>query len=67
MSKSVRYLLNAVLCLLVAGHALYWFATGRAEFATEMRVGLVVAQAVVGFAGAIWFYSRSRGAAAQGR
>ena len=66
MSKSVRYLLNAVLCLLVAGHALYWFATGRAEFATGMRVGLVVAQAVVGFAGAIWFYSRSRGAAAQG-
>jgi hypothetical protein len=66
MSKSTRYLLNALLCLLVGGHAIYWFATGRAEFASAMRVSLVVAQAVVGLAGAIWFYSRSRGAAAQG-
>ena len=66
MSKSVRYLVNAVLCLLVAGHALYWFATGQSEFASGTRLGLKVAQAVVGFAGAIWFYSRSRGAAAQG-
>ena len=63
MSRSTRYLLNALLCLLVGGHAVYWFAMGRAEFAPDVRVGLVVAQAVVGLAGAIWFYSRSRGAA----
>jgi hypothetical protein len=55
--------LNAVLCLLVGAHAVYWFAMGRAELASDLRVGLVIAQAVVGFAGAIWFYSRSRGAA----
>ena len=60
MSRTVRYVLNALLCLLVGGHAVYWFATGRAELATDFRVGLVVAQAVAGFAGAIWFFMRSR-------
>lgn len=60
MSRSFRYVLNALLCLLVGGHAVYWFATGRADFATDVRVGLVVAQAVAGFAGAIWFFMRSR-------
>jgi hypothetical protein len=60
MSRSVRFLLNAVLCLLIGAHAIYWFAMGRAEFASDVRVGLVVAQAVVGFGGAIWFFIRSR-------
>jgi hypothetical protein len=60
MSRSTRFVVNAVLCLLVGAHALYWFATGRAELATDVRIGLVVAQAVVGFAGAIWFFVRSR-------
>jgi hypothetical protein len=55
--------LNALLCLLVGGHGVYWLAMGRAEFASDVRVGLVIAQAVVGLAGAVWFYSRSRGAA----
>ena len=60
MSRSVRFLLNAVLCFLIGAHAIYWFAMGRAEFASDVRVGLVVAQAVVGFGGAIWFFIRSR-------
>jgi hypothetical protein len=60
MSRSARFLVNALLCLLVAGHALYWFAMGRAELASDVRIALVVAQAVVGFAGAIWFFMRSR-------
>ena len=63
MSRSVRFLVNAVVCLLVGAHAVYWFAMGRAEFASDTRIGLVVAQAVVGFAGAIWFFVRSRSAA----
>jgi hypothetical protein len=63
MTKSKRHLINAVIALLVGVHAIYWFATGRAETATDLRVGLVVAQAVVGLFGAVWFYSRSRGAA----
>lgn len=63
MSRSTRFVVNAVLCLLVGGHAVYWLATGRTEFASGARIGLVVAQAVLGFAGAIWFFSRSRGAA----
>lgn len=60
MPRTTRFVLNALLCLLVGGHAVYWFATGRAEFATDLRIGLVVAQAVAGFAGAIWFFMRSR-------
>jgi hypothetical protein len=56
-------LINAVICLVVGAHAIYWFAAGRAESATDLRVGLVVAQAIVGLFGAVWFYSRSRGAA----
>jgi hypothetical protein len=58
-------LVNAVLCLLVGGHAVYWFATGRSEFASDLRIGLVAAQAIVGFAGAIWFFVRSRSVANQ--
>ncbi len=60
MSKSLRHLLNALVLLAVGGHAVYWFAMGRAEFASDVRVGLVVAQAVVGLAGAVWFFVRSR-------
>jgi hypothetical protein len=63
MSKSTRHLVNAAICLIVGAHAIYWFAAGRAEAASDVRIGLVVAQAVVGLFGAVWFYSRSRGAA----
>ena len=66
MSRSSRYLLNALLLILVGAHAIWWFATGRAEFASDMAIWLRVAQGILGFAGAIWFYSRSRGAANQG-
>ena len=66
MSRSVRYLVNALLLLLVAGHAIWWFATGRARFAPDLTVWLRVAQIVVGLAGALWFYGRSRSAARQG-
>jgi hypothetical protein len=62
MPRSVRFGLNALICLLVAGHAVWWFATGRAEVATGVRIGLAVAQAVAGFAGAIWFFGRARSA-----
>ena len=60
MSRTVRYVVNALICLVVGAHAVWWFATGRSELATEFRVGLVVAQAIAGFAGAIWFFMRSR-------
>jgi hypothetical protein len=63
MSRSTRYLVNALLCVLVAAHAIYWFVSGQAALNTSLVVGLRVAQAVVGLAGAIWFYSRSRGLA----
>ena len=63
MSRSARHLVNALISLAVGAHAVYWFAVGNAEFASTLRIGLVVAQAVVGFAGAVWFYGRSRGAA----
>jgi high-affinity Fe2+/Pb2+ permease len=63
MTKSARHLINAVICGLVLAHAIYWFVSGRMETATELRIGLVVAQAILGFVGVIWFWSRSRGAA----
>jgi hypothetical protein len=63
MSRSVRFLVNAVLLLLVAAHAVYWFAMGRAEFATDLQIGLRAAQAVAGLVGAIWFFVRSRSVA----
>jgi hypothetical protein len=63
MSKSRRYLMNAGVCLLVGAHAVWWLASGQSTFNTSFWIGLRVAQAVVGFAGAIWFFSRSRGAA----
>jgi hypothetical protein len=66
MSRSVRYVLNALLLALIGGHAVYWFATGRAEFASSLDLWLKVAQAVVGFGGAIWFLSRSRNVANHG-
>jgi hypothetical protein len=66
MSRRVRYLLNALLLLLLGGHAVWWFAAGRAEFAPDLDVWLKVAQGIVGLAGAIWFFSRSRAAASQG-
>jgi len=63
MTKASRHRINAVICLLVLAHAVYLFVTGRLEFATNLRIGLAVAQAVVGLGGAVWFWSRSRGAA----
>ena len=63
MTKASRHRINAVICLLVLAHAVYLFVSGRLEFATNLRIGLAVAQAVVGLGGAVWFWSRSRGAA----
>jgi hypothetical protein len=62
MSKSTRHLLSGVVCFAVGAYAAWWFASGRAELASGFDVALAVAQAVVGFGGALWFYARSRGA-----
>ena len=66
MSRSARYLLNALVLLLIAGHGIWWFATGRGELAPDTTVWLRAAQVIVGLAGAIWLFSRSRGAANRG-
>ena len=61
MSRNVRYLVNAVVLLLIGAHAVYRFTVERAELASDgVGFGLVVAQGVVGFGGAIWFFVRSR-------
>ena len=46
----------------MGAYAVYWFATGQAELASTLQLGLAVAGAVVGLAGAIWFFLRARSA-----
>ena len=60
MAKNVRYLVNAVVLLLIGAHGIYRFATERADLTDGVSLGLVVAQIVVGIGGAIWFFMRSR-------
>ncbi len=61
---SRRHQINALICVLLFAHAVYWFATGSMQTATQLRLGLVIAQALVGIVGAGWFWHRSRQAAA---
>jgi hypothetical protein len=61
MSRKGRYLVNAVVLLLIGAHGVYRFVTQREDLAAEgLWFALVVAQAVVGIAGAVWFFARSR-------
>ena len=61
MTRKGRYLTNAVVLLLIGAHGVYRFAAQREELAAEgFWFALVVAQAVVGIAGAVWFFARSR-------
>lgn len=60
MSRNVRYLVNAVVLLLIGAHGIFRFTTERAELSDGVSLGLVIAQIVVGIGGAIWFYVRSR-------
>lgn len=60
MSRSGRYLFNAFICVLVVAHAVYWYATGRLDGATNLRYALWVAQLLLGFVGIAWFANRAR-------
>ena len=60
MARNVRYLVNAVVLLLIGAHGIYRFTTDRAELTDGVSLGLVIAQIVVGIGGAIWFFVRSR-------
>ncbi len=63
MTKVLRHRVNAAICVLVLAHAVYLFASGRLEAASDLRIGLGVAQGVLGLAGAVWFWNRSRSVA----
>jgi len=63
MSKASRHRVNAVVCLLALGYALYWFGTGQIDEAPGWRVGLMGALVVLGIGGAVWFLYRARRAA----
>jgi hypothetical protein len=63
MARSSRYLVNAAICVLVLVHAIYRFVT-RPEVASELWLGLVVAQGVLGTFGIVWFLLRARSASA---
>ncbi|HET7608259.1 MAG TPA: hypothetical protein VFL84_06250 [Gammaproteobacteria bacterium] len=61
MTRNARYVVNAVVLLLIGAHGIYRFASERALLdADGLALGLVVAQIVVGIGGAIWFFMRSR-------
>ena len=60
MSKPARYKINAAICVLPIVHAIYWFASGKAQSATALWIAFFVAEGVIGFFAAIWFLSRSR-------
>jgi hypothetical protein len=62
VTRATQHKINAAICALVLAHAIYWFATGHAATATTFRVSLVVAQAVLGVVGIVWFWRRSLGA-----
>ena len=63
MATGSRHRINAVICLLVVAHAIYRATTDDLAPTLNLRTGLVVAQGVLGLAGAVWFWSRSRGSA----
>ena len=63
MSGVSRHRINAAICLLVLVHAIYRFVSGNLEPGLNLRTALIVAQGLLGLAGAVWFWSRSRGMA----
>lgn len=60
MTRSSRHRLNALVCVVVLAHGVYWLSTGGLEGATTARVGLAIAEVVVGIVGAAWFWNRAR-------
>ena len=62
MARNVRYIVNAVVLLLIGAHGIYRFASERAQLDSDgFALALVIAQIVVGVGGGIWFLMRSRG------
>ena len=60
MQRNVRYRVNAIVLLAIGAHGVYRFATEPGLGSDGISLGLVIAQVVVGFGGAIWFFVRSR-------
>lgn len=60
MTRSSRHRLNALVCVAVLAHGVYWLSTGGLEGATTARAGLAIAEVVVGIVGAAWFWNRAR-------
>ena len=61
MPRNVRYLVNAVVLLLIGAHGVYRFVTELQDLVSDgISLGLVMAQVIVGLGGAIWFFVRSR-------
>ncbi len=60
MARPMRHQINAAICAIVLAHALYWFVSGQAATATTLRTSLVVAQALLGLVGTVWFWRRAR-------
>jgi hypothetical protein len=61
MTRRSRYLINTGVCALALAHAIYRYVT-RPEVPSEVWLGLVVAEGVLGAFGVVWFLFRARGA-----
>ena len=61
MTRRSRYFINVGVCVLVLAHAIYRFVS-RPEVTSDIWLGLVVAQGVLGAFGIVWFAIRARGA-----
>jgi hypothetical protein len=59
MTQQKRYLVNAAICVLVLAHAIYRYVT-RPEVPSEIWLGLVAAEGVMGAFGIAWFLLRAR-------
>ncbi len=66
MSKVTRHRVNAVVCLLALGYAIYWFAQGGMASGPTWRIGLMALLALLGLGGAVWFFRRARDASPRG-
>ena len=59
MTRSARHRINAGIALLVLAHAIYRFVADDMQLGGGLHAASIVAEAVIGIVGAVWFWFRS--------